>query len=171
MQRRVRACFQAGLLAWLMVAMAWEGRAQIDPDKRRLLELGYNLPTQGQGPIAAYAFFYYNEPQFIRTNLTLRLVVAPVYLDSQLGIHDVLPNTDLAFGLAGGGFADSYSEIRQGHLYHEESFTGHAAELNTSIYHRFNPDDRIPLTGVLRVAGHLSAYERDSKTSYNFTVP
>src|SRR4051812_23776646 len=91
------------------------GRAQIDPSKRELIQLGYNLPLEGNGPISAYAFYYLNLPHFYRTNLTMRLAVAPVYLDSELGISKVLgENTDLGIGLAGGGFADSYSEVRQG---------------------------------------------------------
>ena len=82
--------------------------AQIDSEKRRLLQLGYNQPLQGRGPISGYAFFYWNQPNFLQTNLTLRLAVAPVYLDSELGIgHALGAHTDLALGLAGGGFADS----------------------------------------------------------------
>jgi hypothetical protein len=154
------------------LTLAPAGQAQIDPEKRRLLEFGYNQPTQGRGPIAGYAFFYYNEPQFIRTNLTLRLAIAPVYLDSELGIGGALsPRTDLALGVAGGGFADSYSEIRQGNLFREESFTGHAAEVNASIYHLFNPGDRIPLSGVFRLAGHFTRYERDDRTDAAFDIP
>jgi len=103
--------------------------AQIDPEERRLFQFGYNQPLQGRGPLSGYAFYYYNEPEFLQTNLTLRLAIAPVYLDSELGIrHALSPNTDLAIGLAGGGFADSYWEIRQGKYLREESFTGHSGE-------------------------------------------
>src|SRR5438874_10035965 len=144
-------------------------RAQIDPEKRRLFQLGYNQPLQGRGPLAGYAFYYFNEPGFIQTNLTLRLAIAPVYVDSELGIRQVLsPDTDMAIGLAGGGFADSYSEIRLGKLINEESFTGHGGEAGLSLYHRFNPDQIIPLSGVLRGSVHYSAYERDDKTATGF---
>ena len=72
--------------------------------------------------------YYRNEPGFLRTNLTLRLAVAPTYLDSELGIRHVLgENTDLGIGVAGGGFADSYREIRQGTYYPSESFDGYGA--------------------------------------------
>src|SRR5690349_1331864 len=99
----------AGLL-WL--GSAWLLHAQIDPQRRELIQLGYNQPLEGRGPLAAYGFYYLNKPQFLqRTNLTLRLAVAPVYIDSEFGISQALsPRTDVGFGLAGGGFADSYSE-------------------------------------------------------------
>ncbi len=146
--------------------------AQIDPEKRRLVQLGYNQPVQGRGPLAGYAFYYFNEPGFIQTNLTLRLAVAPVYLDSELGIRHVLsPNTDLAIGLAGGGFADSYSEIRLGKLLKDESFTGHGGEGAVSLYHLINPDQPIPLNAILRGLVHYTAYERDDKTAPGFTLP
>src|SRR5947199_10858371 len=94
--------------------------AQIDPETRRLLQIGYNQPLEGQGPIAGYGFYLYNEPHFWATNLTLRAAVAPVYLDIELGFNNLLgPKTDLAIGLAGGGFAKSYSEIPKG-VFHKE---------------------------------------------------
>src|SRR5262245_20046760 len=103
---------------WTTLAgLGWLGAtftvsAQIDPVRRELIQLGYTQPLQGRGPLAAYGFYYLNKPQFLhRTNLTLRLAVAPVYLDSELGVARVLsPSTDVGFGIAGGGFADSYSE-------------------------------------------------------------
>jgi hypothetical protein len=145
---------------------------QIDPDRRRLFQLGYNQPLQGRGPLSGYAFYYFNEPGFIETNMTLRLAVAPVYVDSELGIRDALgPNTDLAIGLAGGGYADSYSEMRGGKYWREESFTGHGAEGGVGVYHRFNPDQQIPLNAILRVTGRYAFYERDNVTAPGFTLP
>ena len=109
-------------------------RAQIDPEKRRLFQLGYNQPLQGRGPLSGYAFYYFNQPGFIQTNLTLRLAIAPVYVDSELGIREALsPHTDLAVGLAGGGFADTYTEIRGGKYWREESFTGNGAEAGAIV--------------------------------------
>jgi hypothetical protein len=147
-------------------------RAQIDPVKRRLLQLGYNQPLEGRSPIAGYAFYYLNEPGLIQTNLTLRLALAPVYLDAELGAaHALGPNTDLGIGIAGGGFADSYSEIRQGNWLREESFAGHGAEVSANVYHLFNPGDRLPLYGIVRAAGRQSLYERDSTTAPGFVIP
>lgn len=149
-----------------------EARGQIDPVKRRLLQLGYNQPLEGRSPISGYAFYYLNEPGFLQTNLTLRLAAAPVYLDAELGAAHVLgPNTDLGIGLAGGGFADSYSEIRRGNWRREESFTGHGGEVSANIYHLFNPGDRLPLYGIVRVAGRQAIYQRDSTTAPAFVIP
>jgi hypothetical protein len=74
-------------------------------------------------------------------------------------------------GLAGGGFADSYSEIRHGKFLRDESFTGHGAELSSSVYQLFNPGDRIPLYGILRLAAHYSTYSEDKDTAEDFKVP
>ena len=131
----------SALLGWLFLPLLFAS-AQIDPVRRDLIQLGYNQPVEGHAPFAGYAFYYHNEPDFLRTNLTLRLAVAPVYLDSELGfVHGLGPNTDFGLGLAGGGFADSYDEIRGGTYYPGESFDGHSAEISASIYHLFNPAD------------------------------
>ena len=145
---------------------------QIDPMQRELFQFGYNAPLQGHAPLAAYAFYYRNEPNFFRTNLTLRLALAPTYLDSELGISHVLDeNTDLGIGLAGGGFADSYDEIREGQYLPEESFTGHGGEVSLSLYHCFNPDQKIPFDAVLRGSVHYSVYQRDDSTRSDFVLP
>jgi hypothetical protein len=147
-------------------------RAQIDPVKRELLQLGYNQPFEGRAPLSAYGFFYYNQPEFLRTNLTLRLAVAPVYLDSELGIGQALgPNTDFGLGLAGGGFVDDYYEVDQGQYLPSESFTGHGTTISGNLYHLFNPSQLIPLNGVLRGEWHYSSYEANSDTAPGFTVP
>ncbi len=146
--------------------------AQIDPVKRELIQVGYNQPVEGQAPLSGYAFFYYNQPGFLTSNLTLRLAVAPVYLDSELGISHVLgSNTDIGIGLAGGGFADSYNEVRLGKFIQPESFNGNGATLTGSLYHLFNPGQLIPLNGLLRGEVHYANYERDDNTDPNFTLP
>lgn len=152
--------------------MRFEAEAQIDPTPRQLIELAYNQPLEGRAPIAAYGFYYYNHPGFFRTNLTLRLAVAPVYVDSELGFTGLLgPNTDLGVGIAGGGFADTYSEIRQGTYRRPESFVGHGAEASISLYHRFNPEGRVPLNWVSRISPHYSIYDEDDATAANFAIP
>jgi hypothetical protein len=122
--------------------------------------------------LAAYAFYYLNLPQFLKTNLTLRLAVAPVYLDSELGIREIIsPHTDLGLGVHGGGFADSYSEIRRGDLRESESFTGHGGGVSASLYQLLNPGHRIPLSAVIRTEAHMSVYARDDDTAENFELP
>jgi hypothetical protein len=127
---------------------------------------------QGHAPLAGYAFYYLNKPDFLHnTNLTLRLAVAPTYLDSELGIKDVLgENTDLGIGVAGGGFADNYAEVRRGKYEPDESFLGFGGEMSLSLYHLFNPGSRIPFHGLLRVIGHYSTYHEDNNTDDNFEI-
>lgn len=163
-----------GFWVFVVVLIATQvlSRAQLDPEKRRLLQVGYNLPLEGRGPIAGYGFFYYNQPEFFSTNRSLRLAIAPIYLDSEFGFKGLLgEHTDLGLGLAGGGFADSYFEIRRGKFLDEESFTGHGGEFSTSAYHLFNPGQEIPLWGVLRGSVHQSFYSKDSDTDDAFELP
>jgi hypothetical protein len=159
-------------LLWLALFAPIFASAQIDPVKRDLIQFGYNQAFEGHQPLAAYAFYYHNQPDFVRTNLTLRLAVAPVYLDSELGFVGALgPNTDLGIGLAGGGFSDSYNEIRGGEFLPGESFDGNGAEISASIYHLFNPGDEIPLNFVLRGTAHYTVYNPNEDTAANFTLP
>lgn len=145
--------------------------AQIDPVKRDLIEAGYQQAFEGRGPFPGYAYYYLNRPEFVRTNLALRLAIAPVYLDGELGIRDVLPNTDLGLGVNGGGFAYDYYEVRQGKFYQEESFIGHGGGASVSLYRRLNPGATIPLTAMLRGSLPYTFYERDDLTAPNFRVP
>ncbi len=156
----------------LLLVVSLSANAQIDPVKRQLLQLGYNQPLEGKGPIAGYALYFLNQPGFWKTNVTLRLAVAPVFADAELGFADVLgENTDLGIGLSGGGFADTHEEIRVGRHLTGESFTGHGGELSASLYHLLNPNDRIPLHAVFRLAGHFTEYQVDSLTSTGFIAP
>jgi hypothetical protein len=146
--------------------------AQIDPDQRQLLQLGYNTSFKGHAPIAAYAFYYLNRPEFYRDDLTLRMAIAPVYLDSELGIaHAIGPNTDIGLGLTGGGFADSYNEIRAGKYIPRESFDGHGGGATISVYHRLNPSQRIPLFFIARAGAYYVTYTETDDTSGRFELP
>jgi hypothetical protein len=157
---------------WLVLLLPLNAAAQIDPVKRDLIQIGYDQPLEGQSPLGAYAFYYHNQPDFLHTNLTWRLALAPVYLDSELGFNHLLgPNTDFALGVAGGGFADDYSEVDGGKYIKSESFNGNGGEISASVYHLFNPNDLIPLNYVLRGTVHYSAYDRNSTTANNFAVP
>ena len=146
--------------------------AQIDPYKRELIQLGYNQAFQGHQPLSGYAFYFINQPNFFRSNLTLRLAVAPVFLDSELGITEALgPHTHLGIGMAGGGFADSYSEIRQGKYLPRESFDGHGGQISLNVYHLFNPAQRVPLNAVLRAETRYSFFSEGSDTDPTFELP
>ncbi len=155
--------------------------AQIDSEHRELVQVGYNQPIEGRAPFAGYAYYYHNQPGFIRTNWVLRAAIAPVYLDAELGMKGALgPQTDLGIGIAGGGFADNYAEVRSGKWIRAESFDGHAAELNLSVYHLFNPVAaghapssiaEMPLQGVLRAGFRDSFFSRLDDTAPDFKVP
>src|SRR2546429_6004209 len=97
---------------WLTLAAF----GQIDPVKRELLQFGYNASLEGHAPLSAYAFYYVNRPGFLKnTNLTLRLAVAPTYLDSELGISQAIgPQTDIGIGVAGGASFENLLGIRKG---------------------------------------------------------
>ncbi|HEY2084241.1 MAG TPA: hypothetical protein VGI88_15780 [Verrucomicrobiae bacterium] len=162
------------LLTILLLGCAspFAAHSQVDPYPRELIQLGYNASFEGHAPLAGYAFYYRNQPNFLHTNVTLRLAVAPTYLDSEVGFSHLLsPNTDVGVGVAGGGFADSYTEIRQGVYHPKESFDGHGGEASLSIYHCFNPDQLIPLNGVLRGVVHYSSYGASDSTARDFMVP
>jgi len=159
-------------LLWLWLFVPLLASAQIDPAPRDLLQFGYNQAFEGHAPVAGYAFYYHNQPDFLRTNLTLRLAIAPVYVDSELGfVNGLGPNTDLGIGLAGGGFADSYNEIHDGTFYESESFEGNGAEISASVYHRFNPAEEVPLNYILRGTMHYADYNRNNDTSPEFQLP
>jgi hypothetical protein len=144
----------------------------VDPTQRELIQVGYNASFEGHAPLAGYAFYYRNEPNFLHTNLTLRLAIAPTYVDSELGFSHLLgEKTDLGVGIAGGGFADSYSEINNGVYHPSQSFDGHGGEGSVSIYHLFNPNQEIPLNGVLRGSAHYTSYGATDNTAKNFAVP
>jgi hypothetical protein len=157
----------------LLLFLAAPAFAQIDPYHRELIQAGYNGALEGHQPLSAYVFYYRNQPNFLEhTNLTLRVALAPTYLDSELGIaHALGPYTDIGLGLAGGGYADSYVEIDQGKYLPQQSFIGYGGEVRAALYHLFNPDDRIPLNGVLRGTAHYTAYDDDKQTADNFKLP
>ena len=165
-ERRVAAA----VAAWVMAGCS--AFAQIDTDERQLLQLGYNASFKGHAPIAGYAFYYFNRPEFYRDNLTLRMAIAPVYFDSELGVsHAFGPYTDIGIGLAGGGFADSYNEIRGGKYIPKESFDGHGGGPSISLYHRLNPRQQIPLFFIARGGLYYVSYSKTDDTSGRFELP
>src|SRR5258708_39235260 len=102
-------------LLWLALTFPLMALAQIDPVKRDLVQFGYNQAFEGHTPLGGYAYYYHNQPDFLRTNLTFRLALAPFYLDSEFGfVYALGPHTDFAFGLAGCGFAVSNYEVLHG---------------------------------------------------------
>ncbi len=147
-------------------------QAQIDPEPRQLLHLGVTQPLHDNGPQARYLFYYWNMPNVPKTNQVLRLVLAPTYLDGELGLKGALgQNTDLGLGLFGGGFANSYDEVRRGKYYRDESFDGHGGGVNVSVYHLFNPGATVPLNGLVRGTMEYRTFDRTDDTARNFVLP
>jgi hypothetical protein len=163
-----------GILLAILSGCLWPftGRGQIDPTRRELVEVGYNAALEGHPPQSGYAFYYLNQPSFLRTNLTLRLAVAPTYVDSELGISHIIGEyTDLGIGVAGGAFADSYTEIDQGTYEPSQSFNGYGAQTSVSLYHLFNPGAKIPLNGLVRGIAHYTFYDKTRDTASDFQLP
>ncbi len=163
----------AGLLAGLALftLVATTAQAQIDPSPRQILHVGANASLHDQGPLGAYLFYYWNLPN-ITTNVFLRLAIAPVYVDSEVGFKGLIAkHTDLAVGAFGGLYANSYNDVAGGHYYKGQSFDGNGGGASVSIYHLLNPDSRIPLTAVLRSSLNYHAFDSRDNTSPNFVLP
>ena len=158
----------AAVASWAVVGT----NAQIDPEPRKLLHLGFSQSLRDDGPSPAYAFFYWNQPNVPATNQTLRLTVAPVFLDGELGFQGLLgEHTDLGVGVYGGGFAYSYDEVRRGDYLRDESFDGHGGGARVSVYHLFNPSAKVPLSGVARIGADYRAFADRDSTSETFQLP
>lgn len=146
--------------------------AQIDPYPRSLLQLGYDQSVSSQGPQSLYAYYYFNNPEFLGTNVALRLAVAPVYLDGEIGFRQLLsPLTSVGLGINGGGYGENYYEVRQGQYLKDESFDGHGGGASLALYHRINPAQRIPLHVVVKGGTHYSTYSETDHTDDEFQLP
>jgi hypothetical protein len=167
---RTRNVFALILIATLPAS--FNCLAQIDPEHRNLLELGYDQPLEGQGPQGIYAYYYYNNPDFFNTNLDLRVAVAPAYVDGELGFKQLLsPTTDVGLGFNGGMFGANYYEVRQGQFYKNESFNGDGGGAALSVYQLLNPGMLIPINLVARGGMRDSTFTDTSDTAGNFTLP
>jgi hypothetical protein len=141
-------------------------QAQIDPAPREILHLGANTSLTDQGPLGAYAFYYWNMPNVPATNQVLRFAIAPCYVDADYGFQGLLgKQTDLAVGAFGGLFANSYQEVDEGRWHKDQSFNGNNVGGRVSIYHRVNPDQMIPLTLVARESVNYVDYNTTDHTS------
>lgn len=167
-----RAERRARVALLLAAGLAAPAAAQIDPRHRELLQLGFHETLEGRGPLRGYAYLYMNEPDYLGKGRTVRLALAPVYVDAELGLKGALsPDTDLGIGFAGGGYADGYSEIRYGRYLRGESFAGHGVRHSLGVYHNFEPIGPVPVAGVLKVEERHSFFLRDKQTEPSFETP
>jgi hypothetical protein len=163
-----RACLAAALIALAAAPV----RAQIDPNRRFQLEGGYEQGLGQPGPVAPYFYVYWNRPNIDNSSDTLRLAVAPVYIDGELGIKDAFgPYGDAGIGLNGGGYAFGQTEVYRGDEKRGESFTGHGGGPSFSAYPHLGEIGPAPLSGIVRVAASYSDYRRDYATAPQFVLP
>ena len=146
--------------------------AQVDPMKRNQLQIGYDQFLEGKGPQALYLYYYLNVPALVRSNVTLRLAVAPAYLDSEVGFRGLIsPTTDFGIGIAGGAFSDNYYDVSQGYYNREQSFDGNGGGVSLGIYQRLNPGQLIPVHLVVRGGARYTTYSDTSHTADDFELP
>jgi hypothetical protein len=156
----------------LTMTSVWTLDAQLDPEPRKILHLGLTQPMHDDGPPAHYLFYYWNMPNVPSTNQVLRVIIAPTYLDGELGFKGLLgENTDLGLSAFGGGYAYDYDEVRRGNYYRDESFEGHGGGASVSLYHLFNPAAKVPLYGLLRGTINYRAFRDGKDTADNFVLP
>ncbi|HXR55393.1 MAG TPA: hypothetical protein VN858_01255 [Casimicrobiaceae bacterium] len=158
----------------LLIALGFAAplQAQVDPFRRDLVEIGYDQPLQGHAPVGAYVFYYLSRPQFGDADHALRIALSPVYVDGEWAVRHVFDaDTDVGIGVHGGGFADDYDEIRHGRWVREQSFTGHDGGIDASLYHLFNPGQRVPLNAILQGGFRYVAFERDGRNPPDFRIP
>lgn len=161
-----------GSLLGIALTAVWTALAQLDPEARNILHLGVNQSLHDDGPQAHYLFYYWNRPDFPSTNQTLRLVIAPTYVDGEFGLKGVLgEGTDLGLSLFGGGYAYNYDEVRRGNYYRDESFDGNGGGASVSVYHLFNPARRVPLIGLVRATVNYRSFDETDDTGRNFSLP
>jgi hypothetical protein len=159
----------AGALIVLAAAPAW---AQIDDARRFQLESGIEQGLGQPGPVTPYFFLYLNRPNVNRSSETLRIALAPVYLDAELGIKDAFGSlSDAAIGLSGGGYAFGQNEVFRGDDRRGESFIGHGGGPSLSAYPHLGHLGPVPLSGVIRVSGAYADYIRDYATAPQFVLP
>jgi hypothetical protein len=165
---------RGGTAAFLFTALlsALPARAQIDDERRLLLEGGYEDSVASPGPSSPYAFLYLNRPGAAGPGSALRLAVAPVYADAELGLPGIFGSrTDLGLGFSGGGYAFGHSEIQRGDEKNGEAFIGHGGGPSVSLYPRFGDIGPAPLNGVFRLSYVYTDFQRTARTDAGFEPP
>ncbi len=166
-----------GVLAVLLLAslpgLPPEVTAQPDPEGRANLEVGVEMPAQGNGPLSPYAFFLWSRPHFPAPDLYARLVVAPTYLESELVRDRILGWSGHAVGLGitGGLFPYGFDDFQRGQYLGRRSFTGSGGEARLSYYPHVELGGGLPLEGQLRLAVGYVGYDKGTDTADGFQLP
>jgi hypothetical protein len=170
--RPASTLFRLAGLVLLSLLAATEAGAQADPEERRYLEVGTEIPMKGNAPVNGYAFYLWNRPHYPNEDQYLRVVVAPTYLLSEL-VQDHWPfgRHAVSIGLNGGGIRYGHDEFRNGSYKEEESFWGHGAELPLSYYAGTKLFDKLPLQGQIRITPAFIVYQDSFGTAERFRLP
>lgn len=157
---------------FLFAVSAAPAKAQIDDQKRLLLEGGYEDGVGSPGPGAPYGFLFLNRPGAAGPGSAWRLALAPVYLDTELGLPGIFGSrTDLGLGFSGGGYAFGHSELARGDEKGGESFIGHGGGPSVSLYPRIGDIGPVPLSGVLRLSAIYTDFQRTARSDPAFEPP
>ncbi len=146
---------------------------QVDDETRTFYEAGIEAPLRGNGPLTGYGFLFLTRPHFLERDLYLRLVIAPVYVTSEL-IFDKwpAPHSAVGVGLSGGLYANSQTEFRGDRFEKGESFSGHSAEATLAYYLRgLMIEGFLPIEGQLRVQPQYVVYSDGGDTASRFRLP
>jgi hypothetical protein len=158
--------------AFLLVLLAAPARAQMDPNRRLQLEGGYEQGLGQPGPKSPYFYLYLNRPHVFHSSSTLRMAIAPVYVDAELGIRKFFgPFADAGIGLSGGGYAFGQTEVFRGDERRGESFVGHGGGPSFTAYPRVVKIGPVPVHGVFRVSASYADYRRNNSTAPQFVLP
>jgi hypothetical protein len=161
------------LLGILVLASPHAATAQIDGQERTYLEAGAATPLVGNGSADGYLFVLLNRPHFTAEDLYWRIVVSPLYINTEL-IHDRWPADGhaLGVGLSGGLLGNNFSEYRDGDYKRRESFWGHGGGLSLSYYWRqIKIGGVLPVEGQLRLKPQYIIYDTGFDTAHRFRLP
>ncbi len=161
------------LLSVLILTWNSTANAQLDPQPRTNVEVGFEAPLRGNGPLDGYGFLLWNRPNFPAEDWYLRVVASPVYVRSEL-VRDRWPAEGHAVGIGifGGLFDHNFNEFQDGEYEKGDSFWGHGGGATLSYYWR-----QLKIAGVLPVEGQLrfrpeyAVYANGFDTSSDFRLP
>lgn len=166
----MRACAVA--LAAAALFLAAPASAQIDDTKRLLLEGGYEGGLGSPGPASPYAFLYVNRPGAAGPGSAWRLALAPVYLDTELGLPRAFGGrTDIGLGFSGGGYAFGNAQVHRGDEKTGESYIGHGLAPSVSLYPRIGDVGQVPVSGVFRLSAVYTDFQRADRTDESYEPP
>ncbi|MDD5305430.1 MAG: hypothetical protein PHS14_20210, partial [Elusimicrobia bacterium] len=162
----------AGAFLFTALLSALPAKAQIDDAKRLMLEGGNEDAVGNPGPGSPYVFMYLNRPGAAGPGSALRVALAPVYADIELGLPGIFGSrTDIGLGFSGGGYAFGHAQVDRGNEMPGESFIGHGGGPSVSLYPRLGDIGPAPLNGVFRVSYVYTDYQRTARTDASFEPP